>query len=59
MDDRPVIFEEYPTDPLAVVYRRQGPRRAPLAELELPLDEVGEAYRAMDERRAIKTLLRP
>lgn len=25
----------------------------------LPLDEVAEAYRAMDERRAIKTLLRP
>jgi threonine dehydrogenase-like Zn-dependent dehydrogenase len=28
-------------------------------DLELPLDQVGEAYRAMDERRAIKTLLRP
>jgi threonine dehydrogenase-like Zn-dependent dehydrogenase len=28
-------------------------------DLELPLDEVAEAYRAMDERRAIKTLLRP
>jgi threonine dehydrogenase-like Zn-dependent dehydrogenase len=25
----------------------------------LPLDQVAEAYRAMDERRAIKTLLRP
>jgi threonine dehydrogenase-like Zn-dependent dehydrogenase len=25
----------------------------------LPLDRVAEAYRAMDERRAIKTLLRP
>jgi threonine dehydrogenase-like Zn-dependent dehydrogenase len=25
----------------------------------LPLDKVAEAYRAMDERRAIKTLLRP
>jgi threonine dehydrogenase-like Zn-dependent dehydrogenase len=25
----------------------------------LPLDQVADAYRAMDERRAIKTLLRP
>jgi threonine dehydrogenase-like Zn-dependent dehydrogenase len=28
-------------------------------DLELPLDEVAEGYRAMDERRAIKTFLRP
>jgi threonine dehydrogenase-like Zn-dependent dehydrogenase len=28
-------------------------------DLELPLDEVPEAYAAMDERRSIKTLLRP
>ena len=28
-------------------------------DLTLPLDHVAEAYRAMDERRAIKTLLRP
>jgi threonine dehydrogenase-like Zn-dependent dehydrogenase len=28
-------------------------------DLALPLDEVAEAYRAMDERRAIKVLLRP
>jgi threonine dehydrogenase-like Zn-dependent dehydrogenase len=28
-------------------------------DLTLPLDEVAEGYRAMDERRAIKTLLRP
>ena len=27
-------------------------------DLELPLDQVAEGYRAMDERRAIKTLLR-
>ena len=26
-------------------------------DLTLPLDEVAEGYRAMDERRAIKTLL--
>lgn len=28
-------------------------------DLELPLERVSEAYRAMDERRAIKALLRP
>jgi threonine dehydrogenase-like Zn-dependent dehydrogenase len=28
-------------------------------DLTLPLAEVNEGYRAMDERRAIKTLLRP
>jgi threonine dehydrogenase-like Zn-dependent dehydrogenase len=28
-------------------------------DLTLPLDQVAEAYRAMDECRAIKALLRP
>ena len=28
-------------------------------DLELPLDEAAAAYRAMDEREAIKVLLRP
>ena len=28
-------------------------------DMPLPLNQVAEAYRAMDERRAIKTLLRP
>jgi threonine dehydrogenase-like Zn-dependent dehydrogenase len=28
-------------------------------DLTMPLDQVAEGYRAMDERRAIKTLLRP
>jgi threonine dehydrogenase-like Zn-dependent dehydrogenase len=28
-------------------------------DLKLPLDQVAEGYRAMHERRAIKTLLRP
>jgi len=27
-------------------------------DLEVPLPDVAEGYRAMDERRAIKTLLR-
>ncbi|HEY1177985.1 MAG TPA: zinc-dependent alcohol dehydrogenase family protein, partial [Phytomonospora sp.] len=28
-------------------------------DLELPLDQAAEGYKAMDERRAVKTLLRP
>jgi threonine dehydrogenase-like Zn-dependent dehydrogenase len=28
-------------------------------DLTLPLDQAAEGYRAMDDRRAIKTLLRP
>jgi threonine dehydrogenase-like Zn-dependent dehydrogenase len=28
-------------------------------DLVLPLEQVAEGYRAMDERRAIKTLLKP
>lgn len=32
---------------------------SPVFDLELPLDDVAEAYRAMDERRAVKVLLRP
>jgi threonine dehydrogenase-like Zn-dependent dehydrogenase len=28
-------------------------------DLVLPLDQVADGYRAMDERRAIKVLLRP
>jgi threonine dehydrogenase-like Zn-dependent dehydrogenase len=28
-------------------------------DLTLPIDQVAEGYRAMDERRAIKVLLRP
>jgi threonine dehydrogenase-like Zn-dependent dehydrogenase len=28
-------------------------------DLTLPLDEVAEGYRAMDERRAIKVLVQP
>ncbi len=31
----------------------------PVFDLQLPLDEVAEAYRAMDQREAIKVLLRP
>lgn len=40
-----------------VLTRRINPGR--VFDLELPLAEVAEAYAAMDERRAIKVLLRP
>ena len=33
--------------------------RGKVFDLTLPLEEVAEGYRAMDERRAIKALLRP
>jgi threonine dehydrogenase-like Zn-dependent dehydrogenase len=31
----------------------------PVFDATMPLDDVAEAYRAMDERRSIKVLLRP
>lgn len=40
-----------------VLTERMNPGR--VFDLTLPLSEVAEGYRAMDERRAIKTLLRP
>jgi threonine dehydrogenase-like Zn-dependent dehydrogenase len=40
-----------------VVRRKINPGK--VFDLELPLTEAAEGYRAMDERRAIKTLLRP
>jgi threonine dehydrogenase-like Zn-dependent dehydrogenase len=40
-----------------VLTRRIDPGR--VFDLTLPLEQVAEGYRAMDERRAIKTLLRP
>jgi hypothetical protein len=32
---------------------------AKVFDLSLPLDQVTEGYRAMDERRTIKTILQP
>ncbi|MGY1606257.1 MULTISPECIES: zinc-dependent alcohol dehydrogenase family protein [unclassified Geodermatophilus] len=41
-----------------LIWRREiDPGR--VFDLELPLEQAAEGYRAMDERRAIKTLLRP
>ena len=40
-----------------VLNRNSNPGK--VFDLTLPFDQVPEGYRAMDERRAIKTLLRP
>jgi threonine dehydrogenase-like Zn-dependent dehydrogenase len=40
-----------------VFHRKVDPGK--VFDLTLPLDQVAEGYRAMDERRAIKTLLHP
>ncbi|GAA3774700.1 hypothetical protein GCM10022225_73070 [Plantactinospora mayteni] len=41
-----------------LIWRRQiDPGK--VFDLELPIDQAAEGYRAMDERRAIKVLLRP
>ena len=55
---RPAPVRNYLSDLLDRVWnRRMEPGK--VFDLELPLDQVAEAYRAMDERRAIKVLLRP
>jgi threonine dehydrogenase-like Zn-dependent dehydrogenase len=46
---------EMPSDEL-VLQRKINPGK--MFDLELPLADVAEGYRAMDQRRAIKTLLR-
>ena len=54
----PASVPEYLPDLLnRVLERRIEPGR--VFDLELPLEQVAEGYRAMDERRAIKTLLWP
>ena len=54
----PAPVRQYLPDLLDRVWDRQiDPGR--VFDLELPLEQVADGYRAMDERRAIKTLLRP
>jgi threonine dehydrogenase-like Zn-dependent dehydrogenase len=54
----PASVPQYLPDLLdKVLDRRITPGR--VFDLELPLAQVGDAYAAMDERRAIKALLRP
>ncbi len=54
----PAPVRRYLPDLIKLVWSRKiNPGK--VFDLTLPLDQVAEGYRAMDERRAIKTLLRP
>jgi threonine dehydrogenase-like Zn-dependent dehydrogenase len=54
----PAPVRRYLPDLIDLVWTRKiNPGK--VFDLTLPLDQVAEAYRAMDERRAIKALLRP
>jgi threonine dehydrogenase-like Zn-dependent dehydrogenase len=54
----PAPVREYLPELIDLVWNRKiDPGK--VFDLTLPLDQVAEGYRAMDERRAIKTLLRP
>jgi len=54
----PAPVRRYLPDLIQLVWTRKiDPGK--VFDLTLPLSEVAEGYRAMDERRAIKTLLRP
>jgi threonine dehydrogenase-like Zn-dependent dehydrogenase len=54
----PAPVRQFLPDLIDAIWRRQiNPGR--VFDLTLPLSRVAEAYKAMDERRAIKVLLRP
>jgi len=54
----PAPVRRYLPDLIKLVWNRKiNPGK--VFDLTLPLDQVAEGYRAMDERRAIKALLRP
>ena len=54
----PAPVREYLPQLIELIWNREiNPGK--VFDLELPLDEAAEAYKAMDERRAIKVLLRP
>jgi threonine dehydrogenase-like Zn-dependent dehydrogenase len=54
----PAPVRQYLPELVDLIWTRQiNPGR--VFDLTLPLDQVADGYRAMDERRAIKTLLRP
>ena len=54
----PAPVRGYLPEPIDLVWRRQiDPGK--VFDLTLPLSQVADAYRAMDDRRAIKALLRP
>ena len=57
-EDRKEIKRRYLPELIGLVWNGKiNPGK--VFDLELPLADVAEGYRAMDERRAIKTLLRP
>ena len=54
----PAPVRRYLPELIELIWRRQiDPGK--VFDLALPLEQAAEGYRAMDERRAIKTLLRP
>ena len=54
----PAPVRRYLPDLINLVWERKiNPGK--VFDLTLPLEQVAEGYRAMDERRAIKTLLKP
>jgi threonine dehydrogenase-like Zn-dependent dehydrogenase len=54
----PAPVRRYLPDLIKLVWERKiNPGK--VFDLTLPLEQVAEGYRAMDERRAIKTLLKP
>jgi threonine dehydrogenase-like Zn-dependent dehydrogenase len=54
----PAPVRQYLPELIDLIWRREiNPGR--VFDLELPLEQAADAYRAMDERRAIKVLLRP
>src|SRR3954451_3685748 len=55
---RPAAVRQFLPELIDLIWNRQiDPGK--VFDLELPLDEAAEGYEAMDERRAIKALLRP
>jgi threonine dehydrogenase-like Zn-dependent dehydrogenase len=58
LGERPKPGSRYLPELIGQIWnRRINPGR--VFDLTLPLDEVAERYRTMDERRAIETLLLP
>jgi threonine dehydrogenase-like Zn-dependent dehydrogenase len=54
----PAPARRYLPDLIKLVWERKI-KPGKVFDLVLPLEQVAEGYRAMDERRAVKTLLRP
>ena len=54
----PAPVRQYLPELIDLIWRRQV-EPGKVFDLDLPLEQAAEGYRAMDERRAIKALLRP